>query len=123
MFGCLLHTKIAKRNWMKFDMEVVYSLVYRLILPIPKKLTIPVGYRVKPWSAVSILPYMLMLTYCRKFPGSRFALCEMKVMVFHLLLHFKVSPAEKTRIPVKLEPGAVLLTMEGGHWVRLKSRM
>ncbi|XP_028036963.1 cytochrome P450 9e2-like [Bombyx mandarina] len=54
--------------------------------------------------------------------GSRFALCEVKVMAYQLLQHMEISPCEKTCIPSKLSKETFNLRLEGGHWVRLKIR-
>ncbi|KAJ0177501.1 hypothetical protein K1T71_007510 [Dendrolimus kikuchii] len=54
--------------------------------------------------------------------GSRFALCEMKVMTYQLLQHFEVSPAEKTSNPVQLAKKGFVMRIQGGAWVRLKLR-
>ncbi|KAJ8728460.1 hypothetical protein PYW08_016845 [Mythimna loreyi] len=54
--------------------------------------------------------------------GSRFALCEMKVMVYHILKHVVVSPYEKTPIPAKLDRTTFNMLIEGGHWLRFKPR-
>lgn len=54
--------------------------------------------------------------------GSRFALCEIKVMVYQLLQHFELSPCERTCIPPKLSMKAFNFSLEGGNWFRLKIR-
>nr|ACZ97417.2 cytochrome P450 CYP9A36 [Zygaena filipendulae] len=55
--------------------------------------------------------------------ASRFALCEVKVMLYQLLLHMVVSPAAKTCIPVKLSLESFNLRMKGGDWIRLSIRI
>ncbi|CAH0397753.1 unnamed protein product [Chilo suppressalis] len=54
--------------------------------------------------------------------ASRFALCELKVMLYQLLQHFEISPCEKTCIPSQLEAGKFNLSLKGGHWIRIKIR-
>ncbi|KAM3966422.1 cytochrome P450 9e2-like [Aphomia sociella] len=54
--------------------------------------------------------------------GSRFALCEVKVMLYQLLLHMEVTPNEKTCIPTELAKDTLNLRIKGGHWLRLKLR-
>ncbi|CAH0750663.1 unnamed protein product [Diatraea saccharalis] len=54
--------------------------------------------------------------------GSRFALCEVKVMLYQLLLHFEIQPCERTCIPPEFVPGKFNLGLKGGNWVRLKIR-
>nr|ATP15900.1 cytochrome P450 [Spodoptera exigua] len=54
--------------------------------------------------------------------GSRFALCEMKVMAYQILREMEVSPCEKTCIPAKLSKNTFNLRLEGGHWLKFKQR-
>ncbi|CAG5032386.1 unnamed protein product [Parnassius apollo] len=54
--------------------------------------------------------------------GSRFALCEIKVVLYQLLRHMEVSTCEKTPIPGKLRPDSFQVRLQGGHWVRMKIR-
>ncbi|CAH0397697.1 unnamed protein product [Chilo suppressalis] len=54
--------------------------------------------------------------------GSRFALCEVKVMLYQLLQHIELSPSVKTTIPVKLSTDTFNLKMKNGHWVKMKLR-
>nr|ULR85603.1 cytochrome P450 [Spodoptera frugiperda] len=54
--------------------------------------------------------------------GSRFALCELKVMAYQLLRHVELSPCEKTCIPAKLSTDTFNLKLEGGHWLRFRLR-
>ncbi|XP_059058018.1 uncharacterized protein LOC131851527 [Achroia grisella] len=54
--------------------------------------------------------------------GSRFALCEVKVMLYQLLQHMEVSPCEKTCVSSQLATDTFNLRIKGGHWVRLKIR-
>uniref|UniRef100_A0A0K8TUK3 unspecific monooxygenase n=1 Tax=Epiphyas postvittana TaxID=65032 RepID=A0A0K8TUK3_EPIPO len=55
--------------------------------------------------------------------GSRFALCEVKVMAYQLLQHIEVSPCEKTTIPIRLcKKNGLRIMVEGGHWLRFRAR-
>ncbi|XP_045448416.1 cytochrome P450 9e2-like [Melitaea cinxia] len=54
--------------------------------------------------------------------GSRFALCELKMLLYQILLHMEVSPSEKTCIPAKLSPESFNPRMEGGHWLKFQMR-
>nr|BBE49549.1 cytochrome P450 monooxygenase [Adoxophyes honmai] len=55
--------------------------------------------------------------------GSRFALCEVKVMAYQLLQHIEVSPCEKTTIPIRLcNKNGLRIAVEGGHWLRFRAR-
>ncbi|XP_022819612.1 cytochrome P450 9e2-like [Spodoptera litura] len=54
--------------------------------------------------------------------GSRFALCEIKVMAYQILREMEVSPCAKTCIPAKLCKNTFNLRLEGGHWLKFKPR-
>ncbi|KAM3966419.1 cytochrome P450 9e2-like isoform 1-T3 [Aphomia sociella] len=54
--------------------------------------------------------------------GSRFALCEVKVMLYQLLQHMEVTPNERTCIPTKLDTETFNVRIKGGHWLRMKIR-
>ncbi|XP_063825325.1 uncharacterized protein LOC135074873 [Ostrinia nubilalis] len=54
--------------------------------------------------------------------GSRFALCEVKVVLYQLLLQMEVSPCAKTCVPSRVARDAFNFSLHGGHWVRLKMR-
>ncbi|KAM3960574.1 cytochrome P450 9e2-like [Aphomia sociella] len=54
--------------------------------------------------------------------GSRFALCEVKVMLYQLLLNMEIEVCEKTCIPPELARNTVNLMMKGGFWMRVKER-
>lgn len=54
--------------------------------------------------------------------GSRFALCELKVMLYQVLQHIEVTPCDKTPVPAELATGTFNIRIKGGHWVRLKVR-
>ncbi|NP_001341723.1 cytochrome P450 CYP9A17v2 [Helicoverpa armigera] len=54
--------------------------------------------------------------------GSRFALCEMKVMAYQILQHMEVSPCERTCIPAKLDTETFNMRLKGGHWLRFRPR-
>ncbi|CAB3239056.1 unnamed protein product [Arctia plantaginis] len=72
-------------------------------------------HNIKPFS---YMPFGLGPRNCI---GSRFALCEVKVMLYQLLRKIKVSPCEKTRIPLELAKG-FLMNVQNGAWVRLELR-
>ncbi|KAL0841632.1 hypothetical protein ABMA28_015287 [Loxostege sticticalis] len=54
--------------------------------------------------------------------GSRFALCEVKVMLYQLLLQMEVSPCAKTCVPSRMDKNSFNFSLDGGHWVRLSLR-
>ncbi|CAG5032346.1 unnamed protein product [Parnassius apollo] len=55
--------------------------------------------------------------------GSRFALCEVKVMLYKLLLNMELSPCAKTCTPVKLSTDTFTLTMQDGQWFKMRCRI
>ncbi|XP_037039470.1 probable cytochrome P450 9f2 [Bradysia coprophila] len=54
--------------------------------------------------------------------GSRFALMELKTIIYYLLLNFDFVPTEKTQIPLKLSNNPTQLQAEKGVWVGFKPR-
>nr|CAZ65619.1 cytochrome P450 [Cnaphalocrocis medinalis] len=54
--------------------------------------------------------------------GSRFALCEVKVMLYQLLLHMEISPSPRTSIPAQLSKETFNVRIKGGHWLNFRSR-
>lgn len=64
----------------------------------------------------SILNYLNML-----FLGSRFALMELKAILYYLLLNFSFEVNKNTQIPLKLKKGLALVVDNGVH-VELKPR-
>lgn len=54
--------------------------------------------------------------------GSRFALMELKTIIYYLLLNFNFEPTEKTQIPLKLKFNPVQFLPEKGVWVRFTAR-
>ncbi|XP_026324727.1 probable cytochrome P450 9f2 [Hyposmocoma kahamanoa] len=55
--------------------------------------------------------------------GSRFAILELKVLLFDLISNYKVVKSEKTLIPIVLEPSEVNIKPKGGSFVRLEKRV
>ncbi|XP_055625800.1 probable cytochrome P450 9f2 [Toxorhynchites rutilus septentrionalis] len=54
--------------------------------------------------------------------GSRFALMEMKVIMYQLLLHFSLERTEQTQVPLQLLKGLLGLGTEKGAHLRLRLR-
>ncbi|KAJ8729799.1 hypothetical protein PYW07_016837 [Mythimna separata] len=71
---------------------------------------------------IPVFAYMPFGIGPRNCIGSRFALCEVKVMVYQILQHMVISPCEKTKIPAKLDKKTFNVLLEGGHWLRFKPR-
>ncbi|XP_011706940.1 PREDICTED: cytochrome P450 9e2-like, partial [Wasmannia auropunctata] len=53
--------------------------------------------------------------------GNRFALMEVKIMLFYLLWHCDVEPHVKTRIPIILKKTFSMMA-DGGFWFKLRAR-
>ncbi|CAO1431140.1 unnamed protein product [Diamesa serratosioi] len=54
--------------------------------------------------------------------GSRFAIMEIKTVLYYLLLNFTFDITEKTQIPLKLENSPIQLKIEKGVWIALNPR-
>lgn len=54
--------------------------------------------------------------------GIKFALMEMKLVLFHLLATCELIPSHRTEYPVKFSKDSLLLAAENGFWLRLKTR-
>ncbi|XP_017777358.1 PREDICTED: cytochrome P450 9e2-like [Nicrophorus vespilloides] len=52
--------------------------------------------------------------------GSRFALMETKILMYHILKTFEIVPVQKSVIPVVLSKKHFNMTAEGGMWLGLK---
>lgn len=55
--------------------------------------------------------------------GSRFALMEMKIMLFHLVLNFELVAIERTQVPLKLKKTIGALVAKDGIWTGLRKRV
>lgn len=53
--------------------------------------------------------------------GNRFAMLEIKSLMYHLFKEFKFEPHEKSVIPLKLNPKTTKVEPVGGFWVKLSS--
>lgn len=54
--------------------------------------------------------------------GSRFALMELKTIIYYLLLNFDFVATKKSQIPLQLAPNPFQLQVKGGAWIGLKPR-
>ncbi|XP_014477687.1 PREDICTED: cytochrome P450 9e2-like [Dinoponera quadriceps] len=54
--------------------------------------------------------------------ANRFALLEIKVLLFHLLARCELKPCAKTTLPMKFSKKGVFLTPEGGFWLNVQRR-
>ncbi|XP_032682978.1 cytochrome P450 9e2-like [Odontomachus brunneus] len=54
--------------------------------------------------------------------GYRFALLQMKILLFHLLAHCELKTCKKTPIPLKLKKGGFLLKSESDIWLEFVPR-
>jgi cytochrome P450 family 9 len=52
--------------------------------------------------------------------GSRFALLEAKLILFHIFKNFEVVTVERTPVPLVLDKDRITLTAKGGMWLGLK---
>lgn len=56
------------------------------------------------------------------FPGSRFALMEVKALLYYLLLNFSFEANEKTEIPLEIKKSPMVLAPKNGLFIELKPR-
>ncbi|KAG7302539.1 hypothetical protein JYU34_012457 [Plutella xylostella] len=54
--------------------------------------------------------------------ASRFAILELKVLLYHIVLNFEIQKCGKTSDPVQLAPGDFNIRAVGGSWVKFSSR-
>ncbi|XP_055693821.1 probable cytochrome P450 9f2 [Lutzomyia longipalpis] len=54
--------------------------------------------------------------------GSRFALMEIKAILYYLLTKFTFEASEKTQIPIKMAKLQFFVNVEKGFWINLKPR-
>lgn len=54
--------------------------------------------------------------------GSRFALMEIKILLFYLLLQFEIVPDVKTQIPIQIGKGLFNLDSSDGIWLSFEKR-
>ncbi|CAH0723083.1 unnamed protein product, partial [Brenthis ino] len=71
---------------------------------------------------INTLAYMPFGVGPRNCIGSRFALCELKVLLYQILLHMEISISSKTCLPAKISKESFNVILEGGHWLRFKTR-
>ncbi|XP_064215856.1 probable cytochrome P450 9f2 [Tribolium castaneum] len=53
--------------------------------------------------------------------GSRFALLESKLLVFHVVKNFEIVPIDKTLIPLVMDKYQINWSVKGGTWLGLKN--
>nr|BBE49548.1 cytochrome P450 monooxygenase [Adoxophyes honmai] len=117
--------KAAKDYIMKKD-DVLHIPIYAIhrdpaYFPEPHKFD-PERFSEENKHKIQPFTYMPFGLGPRNCIGSRFALCEVKVMVYQLLQHMKVEPSEKTTIPVQLAKDSLGIRIKGGHWLHLTAR-
>ncbi|CAD0254266.1 unnamed protein product [Spodoptera exigua] len=71
---------------------------------------------------INPLAYMPFGVGPRNCIGSRFALCEIKVMTYQILREMELSPCEKTCIPARLSKETFNPKLHGGHWLKFRLR-
>lgn len=52
--------------------------------------------------------------------GSRFALMDVKTVIYQMLLNFSFEVTEKTPIPFKFKKSMMSVGAEDGFWIKLK---
>lgn len=54
--------------------------------------------------------------------GKRFALLEIKLLLFHLLARCELKPCSRTTIPIRLDNKGLQMGVEGGLWLSIRPR-
>ncbi|GBP77551.1 Cytochrome P450 9e2 [Eumeta japonica] len=54
--------------------------------------------------------------------ASRFALMELKVLLYHLVLNFEILKCNKTGDPIRLKGGDMNIRAVGGTWIKIRRR-
>ena len=70
-------------------------------------------------NATTFIPFGIGPRMCI---GNRFALIEMKIIIFHLLSKCNFKVCSKTPIPIKFKKSTFILLPEGGFWIKFQSR-
>lgn len=52
--------------------------------------------------------------------GSRFGIMQTKIILINIIRNFKLSPCDKTPIPMKFVPNHAFQSPQGGMWLKLK---
>ncbi|XP_038211824.1 cytochrome P450 9e2-like isoform X1 [Zerene cesonia] len=89
--------------------------------PNPEKFD-PERFSEKNKDKINPMTYMPFGVGPRNCIGSRFALLELKMILYQILLHVNVSPCSKTCIPTKLAIGNFNVGIAGGHWLNFELR-
>lgn len=77
------------------------------------------GERRKDVNTAAYFPFGLGPRMCI---GNRFALLEVKAMLFHLLARCNLKTCEKTSLPMRLSKTGLAMTAEKGFWLRMERR-
>ncbi|XP_052740073.1 probable cytochrome P450 9f2 [Bicyclus anynana] len=106
--------------------DIVYNLVNSLQMDpqyhpdptrfYPERFSDENKHNIKPFT------YMPFGMGPRNCIGSRFALMELKVLIFTLVLNFKIVKTAKTSDPIELRPHAFSIQPKNGSWVKLEPR-
>ncbi|XP_021202508.2 cytochrome P450 9e2 [Bombyx mori] len=106
--------------------EVIYNTVNSIHMDpiyyeepekfIPERFLDENKHKIKPFT---FMPFGVGPRYCI---GSRFALMEMKILLFRLMLNFKVLKCAKTLDPIKMSPVGFNMNIWGGSWVKFQAR-
>ncbi|CAD0199578.1 unnamed protein product [Chrysodeixis includens] len=106
--------------------EVVYNMVNCLHMD-PKHFPDPEVYdpeRFSDENKHNIKPFTFMPfgSGPRICIGMRFAMIELKVLMYHILLNYKIVKSEKTMDPIFLKPHNFNIKAENGTWAKFEKR-
>ncbi|XP_026324779.1 probable cytochrome P450 9f2 isoform X2 [Hyposmocoma kahamanoa] len=106
--------------------DIVYNVVNSIHLdekywPEPEKFD-PDRFSDENKRSIKPFTYMPFGVGPRNCIGSRFAILELKVLLFDLVSNYKIVKSEKTLDPIVLEPSDFNIKPKGGSFVRLEKR-
>ncbi|XP_045448676.1 cytochrome P450 9e2-like [Melitaea cinxia] len=91
------------------------------LFPNPNKFD-PERFSEENKAKINPMSYMPFGAGSRSCIGSKFALCELKVLLYYILLSMEVYPSKKTCISSELALNDSGLQLKGGHWLKFKVR-
>jgi cytochrome P450 family 9 len=135
MWPALLHGRVCRKNYLlEFDNSSILiekgTVISTSIVgfhydpnyfPNPEKFD-PDRFSDENRLNINMDAYMPFNIGPRNCIGSRFALMELKTILYYLLSEFKFEACEKTEIPLKFSKAPFTIKPANGIWLNLKPR-
>lgn len=103
---------------LQFKEDRCYAMMMKNIITMHRKINLHFRDRLSSFHGF----YFINNNNSFLYPGSRFALCELKIFLYHILLHIEVSPSARTQLPSILSPECFNPRLVGGHWLTFRAR-